>query len=99
MDTKALGVISRGFFITFYRYMKIIRATVEKIEDFQKGDMKEALRLMGFDYLEMNFYRRIDLDGDLVFYAERYDDAKKAASDQEFFDELLAEYKDSKIVR
>lgn len=54
--------------------MKIIKATVEKIEDFQRDDMKDALRLMGFDYLDMNFYRRIDLDGDLVFYAEMYDD-------------------------
>jgi len=54
--------------------MKIIKATVEKIEDFRKGDMKDALRLMGFDYLEMNFYRRVDLDGDLVLYAEMYDD-------------------------
>jgi hypothetical protein len=55
--------------------MKIIKATVEKIEDFQKEDMKDALKLMGFDYLEMNFYRRVELDGDLVIYAELYDDA------------------------
>ena len=55
--------------------MKIIKATVEKIEDFQKEDMKDALQLMGFDYLEMNFYRRVELDGDLVIYAELYDDA------------------------
>lgn len=55
--------------------MRIIKATVEKIEDFQKEDMKDALKLMGFDYLEMNFYRRVDLDGDLVLYAELYDDA------------------------
>ena len=55
--------------------MRIIKATVEKIEDFQKEDMKDALRLMGFDYLEMNFYRRVELDGDLVLYAELYDDA------------------------
>jgi len=55
--------------------MRIIKATVEKIEDFQKEDMKEALKLMGFDYLEMNFYRRVDLDGDLVIYGELYDDA------------------------
>ena len=54
--------------------MRIIKASVEKIEDFRKDDMKEALKLMGFDYLEMNFYRRMDLDGDLVFYAEFYDD-------------------------
>ena len=54
--------------------MRIVKATVEKIEDFRKDEMKEALRLMGFDYLEMNFYRRVDLDGDLVFYAELYDD-------------------------
>ena len=55
--------------------MRIIKATVEKIEDFQKEDMIDALRLMGFDYLEMNFYRRVELDGDLVIYAELYDDA------------------------
>lgn len=55
--------------------MRIIKATVEKIEDFQKDDMKDALKLMGFDYLEMNFYRRVELDGDLVLYAELYDDA------------------------
>jgi len=55
--------------------MKIVKATVEKIEDFQKDDMKDALNLMGFDYLEMNFYRRVDLDGDLVIYGELYDDA------------------------
>lgn len=55
--------------------MRIIKATVEKIEDFQKEDMKDALKLMGFDYLEMNFYRRVDLDGDLVMYGELYDDA------------------------
>ena len=54
--------------------MRIVKASVEKIEDFRKDEMKEALRLMGFDYLEMNFYRRVDLDGDLVFYAELYDD-------------------------
>ena len=55
--------------------MKIIKATVEKIEDFRKDEMKEALKLMGFEYLEMNFYRRVELDGDLVIYAELYDDA------------------------
>ena len=54
--------------------MRIIKATVEKIEDFRKDDMKDALKLMGFDYLEMNFYRRVELDGDLVLYAELYDD-------------------------
>ena len=55
--------------------MKIVKATVEKIEDFQKEDMKEALKFMGFDHLDMNFYRRTELDGDLVLYAELYDDA------------------------
>ena len=53
--------------------MRIIKATVEKIEDFRKDEMKDALKLMGFDYLELNFYRRIDLDGDLVFYGEMFD--------------------------
>ena len=55
--------------------MRIIKATVEKIEDFRKAEMKDALKLMGFDYLEMNFYRRVELNGDLVLYAELYDDA------------------------
>ena len=55
--------------------MRIVKATVEKIEDFRKDDMKDALRLMGFDYLDMNFYRRVELNGDLVLYAELYDDA------------------------
>ena len=55
--------------------MRIIKATVEKIEDFRKEDMKDALRLMGFEFKDMNFYRRVDLDGDLVIYAEMYDDA------------------------
>ena len=55
--------------------MRIIKATVEKVEDFQKEDMIDALKLMGFDFLEMNFYRRVELDGDLVLYAEMYDDA------------------------
>lgn len=55
--------------------MRIVRATVEKIEDFRKDEMKDALKFMGFDYLEMNFYRRIELNGDLVMYAELYDDA------------------------
>lgn len=55
--------------------MRIVKATVEKIEDFQKEDMRDALKLMGFDFLEMNFYRRVELDGDLVLYAELYDDA------------------------
>ena len=57
--------------------MRIIKATVEKIEDFRKDEMKEALKIMGFSFLEMNFYRRTDLDGELVFYAELYDDAVK----------------------
>ena len=55
--------------------MRIVKATVEKLEDFRKEDMKDALKLMGFDYLEMNFYRRVELDGDLVIYGELYDDA------------------------
>ena len=67
--------------------MEIIKASVEKIEDFRKDDMKEALKLMGLDYLEMNFYRRVELDGDLVIYAEMYDDAVK-----------ITVYKDNKEV-
>jgi len=67
--------------------MRIIKASVEKIEDFRKEDMKDALKLMGFDYLEMNFYRRVDLDGDLVLYVELYDDAA-----------LLTVYKDNQEV-
>lgn len=55
--------------------MRIVKATVEKIEDFRKDEMKDALRVMGFDYLEMNFYRRVELDGGLVIYGELYDDA------------------------
>lgn len=55
--------------------MKIIKATVEKIEDFRKEEMKDALKLMGFEFKDMNFYRRVDLNGDLVIYAEMYDDA------------------------
>ena len=54
--------------------MKIIKATVEKIEDFRKDEMKDALALMGFEFVEMNFYRRIDLDGDLSIYVDLYDD-------------------------
>lgn len=68
--------------------MRIVKATVEKIEDFQKEDMKDALNLMGFDYLEMNFYRRVELNGDLVLYAELYDDAV-----------LVTVYKDNKEVK
>ena len=59
--------------------MRIVKATVEKIEDFRKDDMKEALKLMGFSYLEMNFYRRVELDGNLVIYGELYDDAIKVS--------------------
>lgn len=55
--------------------MKIIKASVEKIEDFRKEEMIEALKLTGFDYVDMNFFRRVDLDGDLVLYAELFDDA------------------------
>jgi hypothetical protein len=54
--------------------MRIIKATVEKIEDFRKDEMKDALALMGFEFVEMNFYRRIDLDGDLSIYVDLYDD-------------------------
>ena len=57
--------------------MRIIKASVEKIEDFRKDEMKDALRLMGFDHLDMNFYRRVDLGGDLVFYGELFDDGVK----------------------
>ena len=73
--------------------MRIIKATVEKVEDFQKDDMRDALRLMGFDYLEMNFYRRVDLEGDLVLYAELYDDAVAVTiykDNQEVSNEIFA---------
>jgi hypothetical protein len=55
--------------------MRIIKATVEKIEDFRKDDMIDALELMGLSFVDMNFYRRVELDGDLVIYGELYDDA------------------------
>ena len=56
--------------------MRIIRSSVEDYEDyFDIEAMEDALRLMGFAYLEMNFYRREDPDQDLVIYGEMYDDA------------------------
>jgi hypothetical protein len=56
--------------------MRIIRANTEDFEDyFDKAGMEDALEIMGFTYLEMNFYRRIDPAKDLVIYGEMYDDA------------------------
>ena len=53
-----------------------ITANTEDFEDyFNKPDIEDALELMGFRYLEMNFYRRVDPAKDLVIYAEMYDDA------------------------
>lgn len=46
--------------------------------DMNKADMKDALKLMGFDSVEFNFYRRIDdLDANkqLIMYATLFDDA------------------------
>ena len=52
--------------------MKVI-----KNSEFIKSDMIEALTMLGFDYVEMNFYRRIETlkDGSqLIIYCEIYDD-------------------------
>lgn len=56
--------------------MRIVKATTESYEDyFDIKAMEDALKLMGFSYLEMNFYRREDPEADLVIYGEMYDDA------------------------
>lgn len=58
--------------------MRIIKASVTRIEDFRKDAMKEALLMMGFDYIDMNFYRRIDSikdDSQLIMYVNMYDDS------------------------
>lgn len=50
---------------------------VTKNSEFIKSDMIEALTMLGFDYVEMNFYRRIETlkDGSqLIIYCEIYDD-------------------------
>lgn len=56
--------------------MRILRASKEEYEDsFDINAIEDALRLMGFAYLEMNFFRRQDPEADLVMYAELFDDA------------------------
>lgn len=55
--------------------MRIVRANTEEYEDFFDIEgIQDALTLMGFAYLEMNFYRRLDPAEDIVFYAELFDD-------------------------
>jgi len=42
--------------------------------------MLEAIKMLGFEHLEMNFFRRveeIDIDSNLVLYCEIYDDCAK----------------------
>jgi hypothetical protein len=56
--------------------VNISRKPADNYEDyFDIESMEDALRLMGFAYLEMNFYRREDPESDLVIYGEMYDDA------------------------
>lgn len=56
--------------------MRILRASKGEYEDsFDINAIEDALRLMGFAYLEMNFFRRQDPEADLVMYAELFDDA------------------------
>lgn len=56
--------------------MRIVRANTEDYEDyFNVTDIEDALRIMGFTYLEMNFFRREDPDQSVVMYAELFDDA------------------------
>lgn len=69
--------------------MRIRKNTIQ--EAFSYTDMIDALHLMGFDYLEMNFYRRIDElnSGDeIIIYCELYDDSLKVTA-----------YKDSKELK
>ena len=55
--------------------MRIVRAHTEEYEDFFDIEaVQDALTLMGFAYLEMNFYRRLDPAEDVIFYAELFDD-------------------------
>ena len=53
---------------------------ISKNSEFNYMDMIEAIKLMGFEYLEMNFYRRVDeigLDTSLILYCQLYDDSVK----------------------
>ncbi len=55
---------------------KKIKANTEEFEDyFDVEGITDALQLMGFAYLEMNFFRRMDPEKDLVIYGELFDDA------------------------
>lgn len=56
--------------------MNIIKASKSDYEDyFDTLAIEDALELMGFRYLEMNFYRREDPQKDLVMYGETFSDA------------------------
>lgn len=58
------------------RIRKNIKATSKEYDDFfDVAAIEDALRIMGFAYLEMNFYRRIEPSKDIVMYAEMFDDA------------------------
>lgn len=53
---------------------------ISKTSEFNYTDMLEAIKMLGFEHLEMNFFRRveeIDLDSNLVLYCEIYDDCAK----------------------
>lgn len=56
-------------------HKKIVSNTEEYEDYFNVADIEDALTLMGFAYLEMNFYRREDPDQSIVMYAELFDDA------------------------
>ena len=58
------------------RIHKNVKADTEDYEDyFSVADIEDALKIMGFTYLEMNFFRREDPNQDVVMYAELFDDA------------------------
>ena len=53
---------------------------ISKTSEFNYTDMLEAIKMLGFEHLEMNFFRRveeIDIDSNLVLYCEIYDDCAK----------------------
>lgn len=55
--------------------MRIIRSKTEDFDDYiDFNDMDDALKLMGFAPIELNFYRRVDPEQDLAMYGEVFDD-------------------------